>query len=300
MVTIGVQQVLQNLHFRNADSDWLQQCVQYVQGNGGDFENDLCYQIMNSNLEDICDSSVLGNLNIDGHIEMDWFLAQIVDIYEIGVSAYQMLDELKEKKPFTRKILKFILSDGVQRFVGLETKLLSGIDLCSPLGSKVLVCGKIKRGVLMLNEENFKFLGGTVFEMNEEPVLHRLENKFRSVLKMPLINLAENPKEPVADSDHYFDDNEALIVGNGPERLGNPTSLNEYEGLFDEDLELDNLSIQNLAEEQVFDDELNNVAIASSLNTSTTQPIFDIIESDLDDCGDSIDLDYFDDYENRN
>jgi hypothetical protein len=60
---------------------------------------------------------------------------------------------------------------------------LNGLDLLTPLGAKALLSfGTINKKHILLNNDNFKFLGGDVSSMNPCPALTRIETRYRNQL----------------------------------------------------------------------------------------------------------------------
>ncbi|KAJ3054943.1 recQ-mediated genome instability protein 1 [Rhizophlyctis rosea] len=154
---------------------------------------------------------IVGNtqaLRTGGSGEDGGIVLQVNDVMEVGVSVQHLLDCVLDLTPqksmprlaevddeeevvkkvgkFPRKMLKLILTDGMQSLPAMEFSFLPDFSLQIPIGMKVVVRNaKLRRGVLLLKQQNVECLGGSVPELNEEDVLTRLERTFSAMLGLP-------------------------------------------------------------------------------------------------------------------
>jgi hypothetical protein len=182
--------------------EWLDQCVEFVKteilrGTPVQTAQHVWQQFLGSNLSDIAypafqelPQRAVWKNNV---------VLQVVNVLEVGSSVQSMHtsceDELNRRKyggtgpirfdeeeedagvtqvldktavTFPRGMLKLTLSDGHTELIAMEKKIIPGLDMHTSLGCKLLVSGplQIRRGILQLESERVKVLGGMIEEWN--------------------------------------------------------------------------------------------------------------------------------------
>ena len=96
------------------DSEWLDECVQYLSNtNTAQFAKEFTQQLLFCDFSDIVTKSNFSSMQ-DATIIRRKYTLQVVNIKEIGVSSFQLLEELELSKKLSRKMLKVELTDGIQ------------------------------------------------------------------------------------------------------------------------------------------------------------------------------------------
>jgi hypothetical protein len=126
--------ILNSLCFKTIDQNWLTECIEFINETcPNNLEHELTRQILYSDLSDLV---LVESLRIDG---FEPCFVQVLKIDEIGHSALHLLEELENNKTPSRKMLKLLLSDGINQYEAVELNTIEGINLLSDLGIKVLI-----------------------------------------------------------------------------------------------------------------------------------------------------------------
>ncbi|TPX45458.1 hypothetical protein SeMB42_g03705 [Synchytrium endobioticum] len=126
-------------------------------------------------------------------------LVQLEDVMEIGCSYLDLLDQVRDlrdsNKAIRRKMLRLVLTDGVQSVKAMEVEVVAALALLMPLKTKMLLKNiEIRRGVLCLNPRNVEVLGGGV-PYDCSPV-DALERKLRELIKQQQLQRSSQPGNP--------------------------------------------------------------------------------------------------------
>jgi hypothetical protein len=177
--------ILARFGLQHIDTEWLDECVSYIDQNfPGQFEQELCRQLLYGDLQEFVAASPLSIISEQSKVAISQpLMVQIVNIQEIGLSGQQQVELIEQQKPIPRKTLKLTINDGEQQFFGVEMEPLNSLDLLTALGTKALLSfGTINRKHIILNNDNFKILGGEVSDLNPCPALSRIEEQYRTAL----------------------------------------------------------------------------------------------------------------------
>ncbi|KAI9486231.1 MAG: hypothetical protein EXX96DRAFT_476313 [Benjaminiella poitrasii] len=132
------------------------------------------------------------------HHRPDGVVLQIQDTTDISNSAFSLLNNLKNSVPvrqtyversaddpveFPRGMLRWTLTDGSKQIQAMEMETIPGLDLKTPFGCKLLIKNcQVKRGMLLLNKNNTKVLGGDVPELYGGNMMTELERRLKTKL----------------------------------------------------------------------------------------------------------------------
>jgi hypothetical protein len=107
-------------------------------------------------------------------------ILECLDIHEIGLSCLNLLEQLPQT-PSKARVLK--LSNGSQSYKAFELEPLIGLESNSPLNFKcVLHQVLIRRGVLLLNNQNTKILPLLNSQNTNDDYVERLTKKYKQIL----------------------------------------------------------------------------------------------------------------------
>ncbi|WFD18153.1 hypothetical protein MCAP1_000361 [Malassezia caprae] len=145
-------------------TEWLTECIDHLCSRDTHLEHDAARlvhqvraQLLASDLRDSLD-----------HAQTAWdhALVQIIDVFDVGVSAQSLFDTLEARAttptPFPRGMLRWRLSDGFQEPIcAYELERIGALNLDTPLGTKLLLRKPPQeRGVLLLGPAHVRVLGG--------------------------------------------------------------------------------------------------------------------------------------------
>jgi hypothetical protein len=190
------------------DQDWLEQCVKYISQQHQPVFEGIWNQLLYSDLREFVIQSSLPVLSAAHLYTVNSpNMFQIMEITEVGFSTQHMMDYIHEirtknmEPSYPRKMLKVILTDGIQTIIGMEYKKIPFLSIVTPIGTKVqLTNATVRRGVLLLDSQNVTILGGVIANLNMlEPHL-RIENLLKTKKtgnKKPIAQEPKNAKQDV-------------------------------------------------------------------------------------------------------
>ncbi|KAG5519388.1 hypothetical protein PMAC_002015 [Pneumocystis sp. 'macacae'] len=181
---------------------WIEQMLQkHIFSNNEQLEQQIMYLFLNSDIKTTLTSkSCLPEnvLDLHNHILPGPYCLQVIQVQDIGMSILKQLEYLEQfddsgcvksldsikdddsiedgdliddnkKSTTTKKMIKLMLEDASGLCIwAIEYKSIEDISLKMNLGSKILLKNVlVLRGVLILDPLNFSFLGGHVFELNQ-------------------------------------------------------------------------------------------------------------------------------------
>ncbi|KAL4226488.1 recQ-mediated genome instability protein 1 [Mactra antiquata] len=233
-------------------NEWLQACIEWIHEDNQDgslsenvLRNRVYEQWLLADLRDL-ESSCLPQCIQDAEkFELSGAYAlQIDSILDVGLSYYSQQQKIKGKEnanvlvnaddpnqkpwePKPSRMLLFNLTDGTINIRGMEYQKITCLNQQTRPGSKIIVHGKIlcRHGMLMLCEDNIKYLGGEVDTLVETNTLsHVLQsameasrehgNKSHRQTFSGTSNVRRNnqtgklKKEPVSQTQAMFDTND--------------------------------------------------------------------------------------------
>ncbi|CAH0720526.1 unnamed protein product, partial [Brenthis ino] len=172
-----------NLNHIYVHEAWLIECLEhflesYTERDIEIIQSNVKEQWFLNDLREICPGCLPAKLKyIEETTLPSVYVLQINYLYDIGRPAYQQYLELKnvdtenieatktyeEKIPACR-MLKIIMTDGVQEVTGIEYKTIRNLSVNTIPGSKVLIKGPVKcrKGTLLLSDGNCQVLDGEV------------------------------------------------------------------------------------------------------------------------------------------
>jgi hypothetical protein len=112
-----VEEILKDYGMEHIDQNWLEECVGYIRDNFNEIsDQEFSRQLLYSDLAELVSYSTLPSIMNQSKVIVNKpLMVQIVDILEIGTSGQEQVELIRLSKPVPRKVLKFILSDGIQR-----------------------------------------------------------------------------------------------------------------------------------------------------------------------------------------
>ncbi|XP_053377406.1 recQ-mediated genome instability protein 1-like [Mercenaria mercenaria] len=186
------------------NDDWLKACVEWIQeenqGQGlpdEDINSQVYEQWLLADLHELETCCLPAEIRESQKYELcGTYALQIDSIVDVGVSFYSQQQKLKgtenanvhvnaeepTQKPWEPKpsrMLMFKLTDGTHCLQGMEYRPISCLSPQTSPGAKILVHGSVlcRHGVLMLSDNNIKFLGGEVDTLVEaNTVLNTLQS----------------------------------------------------------------------------------------------------------------------------
>ncbi|XP_076750136.1 recQ-mediated genome instability protein 1 [Xylocopa sonorina] len=242
------------LEYYLMNDDWLTDCVEFYvnQHENPSTEEILQFVKVQWQLSDLREiNNINGSLPINLSqkkflILSENYILQVEKMYDIATSKYKQLEkirnihisevELSEAEKFEKweppkkRMIQLLLTDGLQDVIGIEYNYIPRLnDILLP-GYKVMIVGPVKcrRGVLLLEEGNFKGIGG---ELDSLLVPNALENVLARALKLP-----ENP-DP-------YNDNETKSNNNKQEEPHVPNEIDA--SFFEEDFEINLEDVSNI------------------------------------------------------
>ncbi|KAI8907820.1 hypothetical protein EDD86DRAFT_208201 [Gorgonomyces haynaldii] len=173
------------------DEHWMLECSSYC---NNDIKK-IQQQILFGDLRDMVSKSCIRESRIETNKSGGLF--QIMDVLDIGVSAYSQLSLINNGQPLERKILKLELCDGVETISGVELQPLDGVDHSIPLGTKVLLNHvQVRNKTCLLDNRTFKILGGMMPDLQKVPFLERYRLKLSNLLNIPPSSAMGAAREP--------------------------------------------------------------------------------------------------------
>ncbi|XP_069699874.1 recQ-mediated genome instability protein 1-like [Periplaneta americana] len=183
----GMKAYLTNSHLQ-ATPDWVEGCVEFFisehNGRGfttADLKDFVFSQWKLADLREMGQGCLPGNLKDIMKTTLPGIYAlQVESMLDIGQSAYSQLQQIRKQvdkenvevgatlpqtwEPRPTRVLKLKLSDGVQYVDGMEYRPIKSLNEILLPGCKVLVTGPVecRRGVLLLQEQNLKLIGGEI------------------------------------------------------------------------------------------------------------------------------------------
>ncbi|CAL7950896.1 unnamed protein product [Xylocopa violacea] len=212
------------LEYYLMNEDWLTDCVEFYMNQHENPSTEEILQFVKvqwqlSDLREINNKNGSLPVNLSQKkflILSENYILQVEKIYDIATSKYKQLEKIRnihisevelseaerfEKwEPPKKRMMQLLLTDGLQDIIGIEYNYIPRLnDILLP-GYKVMVVGPVKcrRGVLLLEEGNFKGIGG---EVDSLLIPNALENVLARALKLP-----ENP-DPYNDNETKSDNN---------------------------------------------------------------------------------------------
>jgi hypothetical protein len=109
------QSSLSKYHLVHIDQEWISDCIEYIQSNfSNNQKEEFVRQLLYTDLRAI---TVKSNLVMGDTISIprEGITVQIMDIEEVGISCQEQLEAISQNKPPKRKMLKLLLSDGIEQ-----------------------------------------------------------------------------------------------------------------------------------------------------------------------------------------
>ncbi|KAI7864648.1 hypothetical protein BDF14DRAFT_1151021 [Spinellus fusiger] len=157
-------------------------------------------------------------------------ILQIMDCHDITRPLHSMLTVMtdKSRKPgvinfdentgytenSSKRVLRWVLSDGTHQIPALEKKRIAGIDMFTPFGCKLLISKcDVSLGILFLKPSNTKVLGGCVPRLYKGNMMKELINRFQQrliIYNSKAVNNQNIHHEQISEEvDEYSDLDEA-------------------------------------------------------------------------------------------
>ncbi|CAG9766787.1 unnamed protein product [Ceutorhynchus assimilis] len=195
---------------------WLESCIEWCRSDNlpanytiKALQNMVYEQWLILDLREVEIASLPRNLSAEiSYLLNGVFYVQIMQIIDISKPKLWQLQRIRNKvgknteveKDFGKRVLQLTLTDGVQEVEAMEFKPCPCLSINNQPGSKLKIIGplKVRRGRLMLEQQNVKNLGGSVDEL-------LIKNAAENVLARAL-RLEENPNP------HTFDEKILEVV----------------------------------------------------------------------------------------
>lgn len=199
---------------------WLESCLTWLREQLAgtnytkeDLQGKLYEQWLTLDLRDVEIPQLPANVNEAKKIVINQNLTlQVMSVVDISKSKLSQLQKIKNSNSLThgfdeekevgligKRMLQLTLTDGVQEIKAIEYKTVSCLNLNLTPGVKIKLRSPItiRRGQIMLEPHNVKFLGG---EVEDILVSHAAENVLARALHLP-----ENPRPNTID-ESFLDD----------------------------------------------------------------------------------------------
>ncbi|XP_045468667.1 recQ-mediated genome instability protein 1-like isoform X1 [Harmonia axyridis] len=189
--------------------DWLRECIDWCKSEVlnsnytlDQLKNAIHDQWLNLDLRDIETKVLPPGLSDKQYMVLNGnFSLQLMKIVDISKPKYWQLQQIRKENVLTRpsgnevretigsgkRVLQLTLTDGVQYVEAMEYKPIQILNINLTPGVKIRLSGPltIRRGRLMLQEQNIRILGG---EVEELLIPNAAENVLASALNLPLNN----------------------------------------------------------------------------------------------------------------
>ncbi|KAG7189053.1 hypothetical protein KM043_008638 [Ampulex compressa] len=233
-----------NSQFYVMNDSWLRECVEYYISNHNRPTDKEIIEFVKaqwqlSDLRDINNETACLPKNLAQQkftVLYGTYILQMDKMYDIATSKYKQLEQIRNIsdanieatednipqswEPRKKRMIQLHLTDGIQSVTAIEYSSISKLnDMLLP-GYKIMIIGPVKcrRGIMLLEEINFKEVGGEV-----ESLL--IPNAVENILARAL-QLQENP-DP-------YNDSEQPVRGNNQNNRPN-----DEDNFFDQDFEID-------------------------------------------------------------
>ncbi|KAI7906305.1 uncharacterized protein BX663DRAFT_495963 [Cokeromyces recurvatus] len=215
--------------------------------------NDLINDFLHKDISETSESVIEDNFGqsvVDifpaTHLRSDGVVLQIQDTIDISNSAYSLLNNLNNLVPvrhtyversaneeveFSRGMLRWTLTDGTKQIQAMEMETIHELDLKTPFGCKLLIKNcQVRRGMLLLNKNNVKVLGGNVPELYGGNMINELERRLKA--KLGLLVEEDNPP---TKSNHLMIENRSQPTIT--RTIQSPDLVDEIEDFDDDDID---------------------------------------------------------------
>ncbi|XP_044758002.1 recQ-mediated genome instability protein 1-like [Coccinella septempunctata] len=193
--------------------EWLEECINWCKSETlspsytlDQLKNSIHDQWLNLDLRDIETSVLPSGLSEKKYMVLNGnYSLQVMKVVDISKPKYWQLQQIRKENILTRpsgnevretigtgkRVLQVTLTDGVQYVEAMEYKPIQLLNINLTPGIKIRLSGPvtIRRGRLMLQEQNIRILGG---EVEELLIPNAAENVLASALNLPLNNNPNN------------------------------------------------------------------------------------------------------------
>eukprot|EP01122_Echinamoeba_exundans_P001852 TRINITY_DN11834_c0_g1_i1.p1 TRINITY_DN11834_c0_g1~~TRINITY_DN11834_c0_g1_i1.p1 ORF type:complete len:627 (+),score=118.33 TRINITY_DN11834_c0_g1_i1:70-1950(+) len=218
----SVRRILRdNFHLVNVKPEWLKSVAESPKvARGGDTAAAVAELLLSSNLRDVCNGSFPPRISQKQNETIRGpYLAQIEELVNVAVpieNRYSTSDDSK------MRMFKLCLHDGNQQFFAIEWKRVPQLSVAMTAGQKIIVSNvQIRRGLMLLSQENVKFLGGCVDQLQAAAVAQRKKTVKSLVPEEWMDELGDVPpdRDILGDDDNFED---AVDTSANQQRAANP------------------------------------------------------------------------------